>query len=91
MTTELPIIEARKQLTKLPEAFAAQSHFTPVTVTRRGKPVLTIMPTEVYEALIETLEIAGDDNLMNQLRTSIDRVKSGQLLPWGDVKAELQS
>ncbi|HDS11782.1 MAG TPA: type II toxin-antitoxin system prevent-host-death family antitoxin, partial [Candidatus Wirthbacteria bacterium] len=64
MTTDLPIMEARKQLTKLPEMFEQTDDLNAITVTRRGRPVLAIMPAEHYQALMETLEIINDESLL---------------------------
>lgn len=54
----IPISEARNQMTSLPEILTAESGA--VAITRRGKPVLAIMPWELYESIIETLEIEHD-------------------------------
>jgi PHD/YefM family antitoxin component YafN of YafNO toxin-antitoxin module len=40
----IPISEARNQMTSLPETLTAESGA--VAITRRGKPVLAIMPWE---------------------------------------------
>jgi PHD/YefM family antitoxin component YafN of YafNO toxin-antitoxin module len=67
----------------------SQTHET-VTVTRRGKPVLAILPWEEYEALVETLEIMADENLMAALRQSLKEAQRGKLIPWEGVKRKLQ-
>lgn len=90
MTRTMPIIEARKQLTTLPEQFAQDPEPTAVAVTRRGQPVLAIMPWELYEALVETLEILGDADFVGALRTSAHEAAAGKLIPWEDLKAELR-
>ena len=45
MTKDIPITEARHELTSLPERLADQDGA--VAITRRGKPVLAIMPWEL--------------------------------------------
>ena len=89
MTRTMPIIEARKKLTLLPEQFEKDPKAKSVTVTRRGKPVLAIMPYELYEAIVETLEIMGDEELMAALRQSIKEAESGKGIPWEQVKRKL--
>jgi len=89
MTRTMPIIEARKKLTTLPEQFEEESDTGAVIVTRRGKPVLAIMPWDLYEAVVETLEILGDEELMVALRQSIQEAAQGELIPWETVKAEM--
>ena len=83
----LNMVDARRELTRLPETLAANP--ATVTVTRRGKPVLAIMTWEDYEALSETLEIFSDDDAMSQLRRSIQDVKDGNTVPWDEAKANL--
>lgn len=88
MTQTLSIMEARKQLTSLPETLMHDGQVDVLEITRRGKPVLAVMPWELYEAVSETLEIMGDKELMAQLRQSIQEMGAGQLIPWQDAKAE---
>lgn len=89
MTHTLSIMEARKQLTSLPETLMHDGQVDVLEITRRGKPVLAVMPWELYEALSETLEVMGDRELMIQLRHSIEELESGTLIPWQDAKQEL--
>ena len=86
-TEELTMVDARRELTKLPEKLEARR--ATVTVTRRGKPVLAIMTWEDYEAILETLEILSDDKAVEQLRSSIQEVKKGKAIPWEEAKARL--
>lgn len=81
---DLPITEAREELTTLPDKLS-RSHET-VTVTKRGKPVLAILAWEEYEALVETLEVMADEKLMASIRQGIREIKQGKLIPWEDVK-----
>ena len=85
---DLPITEARHELTSLPDKLSA-THET-VTVTRRGKPVLAILPWEEYEALLETLEILSDEEQMASLRRGIAEMRQGKLIPWEQVQRKLQ-
>lgn len=89
MTRTMPIIEARSKLTALPEQFEQEPEPGAVAVTRRGKPVLAILPWDLYESLIETLEILGDEQLVAALRQSVREAAEGKLISWEDAKAEL--
>jgi PHD/YefM family antitoxin component YafN of YafNO toxin-antitoxin module len=89
MKRTLPMIEARQKLTTLPETFAQDPEMEAVAITRRGQPVLAVMPWELYEALIETLDVLGDEDLMQDLRQSLREAEEGQLIPWERVKEEL--
>ena len=85
---DLPITAARDELTSLPDRLS-ETHET-ITVTRRGKPVLAILPWEEYEALVETLEIMADEDLMAALRRSLKEARQGKLIPWERVRRKLQ-
>ena len=87
MLKDLPITEARHELTSLPERLS-ESHET-VTITRRGRPVLAILPWEEYETLIETLEIMSDDEMMAALRQGIKEAHAGKGIPWEKAKRKL--
>jgi len=87
MLKEIPISEARHELTSLPERLAEGSEA--IAVTRRGKPVLAVMPWALYESVVETLEILADEELMAGLRRGIQEAAAGETLPWETVMADL--
>ncbi len=87
MPKEIPMTEARHELTSLPEKLAKEPGA--VAVTRRGKPVLAVMPWDLYESIVETLEIMGDEDLMAALRRAIREAEEGKTVPWESVKAKL--
>ena len=80
MLSNLPITDARQELTSLPEKLAQQGGT--LAITRRGKPVLAVMTWQHYEAILETLEIYGDINLMTNLRQGIAEAKSEEGIDW---------
>ena len=49
-----------------------------LAVTRKNKEVLAVMSWELYEGLLETLEILSDAALMRQLKKGIEDVKAGR-------------
>ena len=87
MTLTLPIITARDRLTSLPEELARNTGT--VAVTRHGEPVLAILSWNLYESILETLEILGDRELMAQLRQSIKEADEGKTISWECLKQEL--
>lgn len=87
MPKDISITEARQEITTLPERLAKDPGA--VAITRRGKPVLAIMPWELYESIVETLEILSDEELMKALRKSIDEARQGNLVSWDTVKKGL--
>lgn len=90
MTLTMKIAEARQKLTQLPRQFERKHELGAVEVTSRGKPVLALMPWDLYESLIETLDIMGDNYLMKILRKSIKESQEGKTIPWERVKAKLK-
>ena len=84
----LPMIEARKQLTKLPERMEREQDGA-VTVTRHGKPVLAILDWELYEAISETLEVMADQSLIRALRAGIKELKAGKSVIWEEARTRL--
>lgn len=86
-TEEITMVDARRELTRLPERLDARP--ATVAVTRRGKPVLAIMTWEDYEAILETLEILSDEEAMDQLRQSIREVREGKAVPWEEARTRL--
>ena len=89
MINSMPIIEARNKLTSLPETLQAQPELGAIAVTRRGQPVLAVMSWELYESLLETLEVMGDAQLVPLLRKSLDEAVAGQTVAWETVKKQL--
>ena len=86
-TENIPIVQARAMLSQLPERLSAENKA--VALTRHGKPVLAVMPWELFESIMETMEIMGDADMMAALRESIEDVREGNLIPLEQVKAEL--
>jgi antitoxin YefM len=86
-TREISTVDARRELTKLPETLGADP--ATVAVTRRVKPVLAIMTWEDYQTILETLEILGDEAAVEGLRRSIKEVRAGKQIPWRKAKARL--
>jgi antitoxin YefM len=86
-TRELTTVDARRELTKLPEKLGANP--ATVAVTRRGKPVLAIMTWDDYLSILETLEILSDNDAVEQLRRSIKEVTDGKQIPWKEAKIQL--
>ncbi len=81
------ISEIREEITRLPERFAEDPEA--VAVTRHGKPVMAILPWELYESIIETIEIMGDAELMAAFRRGVRDIAEGRVEPWEKVKKEL--
>ncbi len=87
MLKDIPITEARHEITSLPERLAKAPGA--VAVTRRGKPVLAIMPWDLYESIVETLEILGDQDLMAALRQGIKEIEAGKTYGMDEIEREI--
>jgi prevent-host-death family protein len=72
---KLSITEARNKFMKLPDQAAKHEI---LAVTRRNKEVMAVMSWELYEGLLETIEVLSDPKLMNDLKKGIEDVKAGR-------------
>jgi len=88
LMTELTIYEARKALLDLPEKLARAPERA-VTITRRGRPVLAVLPWELYESIVETLDILGDAEMVKALRESLEDLDRGRVVTNAEAKKRL--
>ncbi len=86
--TQLTISEARRGLLDLPEKLARVPERA-VGITRRGRPVLAIMPWEFYESIVETLDVLSDPEMASALRESLEDLKRGRLVGHEEAKKRL--
>lgn len=84
----LSITEARRKLPSLPDMLREKPEA--IAITRREKPVLAIMPWDLYESIIETLDIMGDSELMSALRQGIKDVEAGRTFTTEEIRRELK-
>ena len=83
---KIPITEARNRFMKLPDQAAKHEI---LAVTRRNKEVMAVMSWELYEGLLETLEVLSDPKLMVQLKKGIEDVKAGRVYPLSEAYKRL--
>ena len=72
----MPITEARKKFMKLPDQAAGHQV---IAVTRRNREVMAVMSWEMYEGLLETIEVLSDGELMNNVRKGVEDIKAGRI------------
>jgi antitoxin YefM len=77
--TQLTITEARRALLNLPEQLA-KTPDKAVSITRHGRPVLALLPWELYESIIETLDVLSDPDTTAALRSSLEDIRKGRLV-----------
>ena len=88
MTHTVSLKELRPQLPHI--ADAVERKMDRYIVTRRGRPVMTILSPEDYEGLLETIEILSDKAAMRRIKKSMKQARAGQTVPWEDVKRRLE-
>lgn len=72
---KLSITEARKVFMKLSDKTEGNQI---IAVTKRNKEVMAVMSWDLYEGLLETMEILGDPELMGDIKQGMEEIKSGK-------------
>ena len=72
---KLSITEARKVFMKLSDKTEGNQV---IAVTKRNKEVMAVMSWDLYEGLLETMEILGDPELMGDIKQGMEEIKSGK-------------
>ena len=88
-TERMPIGEARAMLNQLPERLDAENGA--IALTRYSKPVLAVMSWDLFESIVETMEVMGDPDMMAALRRGIQDVQKGNLISFEEAKARLDA
>ena len=83
----LTMATARDELGSLPERLAGRQEA--VAVTRAGKPVLAILPWDLYESIAETLDILADETLVTALNQGMREAQEEQTISWAEARATL--
>ena len=81
--TILPVTKVKRQFLEILKAM--EEDYATVTVTRNGEPVGIMMPPDRYEALLETIEILGDNKILQALKASHKDFKSGRVYTHDEV------
>lgn len=87
MTKVVPFTEARATLSELLDEVTERHEH--VVITRKGRPAGVVLSNEEYEALVETLEVLEDDEMLEALRESEADVREGRVYPLDEVRREL--
>ena len=82
-STILPVTKVKRELLEILKSM--EEDYATVTVTRNGEPVGIIMTPDRYEALLETIEILGDNKTLQALRASQKDFKSGKVYTHDEV------
>jgi len=82
----LPVTKAKRRLLDILKRMEEED--ATIALTRNGEPVGVMMTPARYKALLETIEILGDKEIMRALEASTKDFKSGKIFTddgvWGD-------
>ncbi len=57
-----------------------------VQITQRNRPAAALISWEVYESLLETLEILSEPELLLAIKRSEQQIGEGKVVRWADVR-----
>ncbi len=84
----LTVSEARSRLPRIADEVARDPSVA-IEVTRRGRRVMTIVSAELYDSLVETLEILRDPQTMSRLRRALREAAGGRTMSWKEARKRL--
>ena len=84
---DVGISNARSRLTRLPEEVSRRNSVMRITSNRQ--PVLALLSWELFDAMVETLELLADTELMAMLAKSEGEIQKGKTISWEDAKTNL--
>ena len=73
----IPITRVKRELLEILKTMADEN--STITVTRNGEPVGIIMTPQRYDAMVETIEILADNDVMTVLSNSAADFKAGRV------------
>jgi prevent-host-death family protein len=79
----LPVTKVKRELLEILKAM--EEDYATITVTRNGEPVGIMMTPDRYEALLETIEILGDIDILKGLKASHEDFRSGRVYSHAEV------
>jgi len=86
--TEVPLMTMRQRLTGINRELQ-KSPGTVVRVTHRGKPSLAVMSAELYDTIVETLDVMSDPKAAEALRGSLADIEAGRVRSLDEVARRL--
>jgi PHD/YefM family antitoxin component YafN of YafNO toxin-antitoxin module len=86
--TEIALMTARAKLTGLSRELTRNPR-TVVRITHRGKSSMALMSAELYDTLVDTLDVMSDPASVEALRRSLADIESGRVHTLDEVAARL--
>ena len=79
----LPVTRVKRELLEILKSM--EEEYSTITMTRNGEPVCVMMTPDRYEALLETIEILGNNEILQTLKASQKDFKSGKVYTHDEV------
>lgn len=86
--TEMALMKARERLTGLNRELRKDPR-TVIRITHRGKSSMALMSSELYDTLLETLDVLSDPDAVEALRKSLRDIESGRVHTLDEVAERL--
>ena len=82
----LPVTKVKRELLDILKSM--EEEYSTITMTRNGEPVGVMMTPDRYDALLETIEILGNNKILQALKASQKDFKSGRIYTHAEVWEE---
>lgn len=86
----MTLTQARNQLLKVAEEMERRPDQV-VQVLKRGKKVMTLLSAEVYDAIVETLEVVADQPAYAKLRRAVKEIEAGKGTSWSAARGRTKA
>ncbi|HEX3356233.1 MAG TPA: type II toxin-antitoxin system Phd/YefM family antitoxin [Tepidisphaeraceae bacterium] len=61
----------------------------PIVVEKHGKPAVVLVDARYFEGLLETLDLLGDPEAMEQIREGLAAIEDGRLIDHAEMMKEV--
>ena len=79
----LPVTKVKRELLDILKTM--EEEYSTITMTRNGEPVGVMMTPDRYDALLETIEILGNNKILQALKASQKDFNSGRVYTHDEV------
>jgi prevent-host-death family protein len=86
--TEIALMKARERLSGLSRELQKNPRAV-VRITNRGKAAMALMSADLYDALVETLDVLSDRATLEALSKSLRDIESGKVHTLDEVADRL--
>ena len=86
MITTMTISETQKSISKLEHSM---KYDDTISITDNGKEVFALMRWDMYESIIETLDILSDNALLDDIKIGMGQIRNNELVDFESFKDSL--